>query len=365
MKTIPTTTSFATAACALAASGCLGSNVASGPYDLFPPISSGMNDANGNDSLHSHADAAKLSDADVVIRSDAKPFCRANESALRTKADALLDKAIGKGFAPFPIEGDAYRASLVRTFFTEGAICTAFTHGTGATPENHNARRNHFKESAMSEAEAAEGGLVARRLPVRFSCPNNYDWRSSPVYNGVDSCDDVTSKIGPGVPTAIYALPMPPEHARHYLTHPSAPALYSRYANKGPVMCDGHTKEVSDSFHSLYVSPLWSDLHFIMRIWDAEDFSAWNMRRSCSINGKNYAYDDLIFNFGMRVYLPVTVDIDGEARTMSLIVSGVAAASNSWVAGLLPADLPYERWVGGEFAKKILVESWANEWDVR
>jgi hypothetical protein len=357
-----TTQFFTTATCALAFSGCYGSTVSSGPYDLFPPTSSSV-EARPTSSPNKASFSG--SGVDVVIERDGRPGCAVVSDGMYNRAEQLLARAIEEGFGHFPIDREAYRASVMKHFFADASVCTALMGRTGATPANHNRLRAHYKQKAMDETEAAAKGLVAQRVPVRVSCPPGYNWSASPVYNGVASCDDVTSKIGPGVPTALYALPLSPEKARHYLTHPSAPALYSRYSNGGPVMCDGYTKSVSDAVHSLYVSSLWSDLHFIMRTWEADGWSAWNLRRSCSINGTTYSYDDLIFDFGMRAYLPISVEIEGTSSTMTLIISGVAAASNSWAAGLLPDDLPYERWIGGEFAKKLLVEGWSQGWDVR
>ncbi len=325
------------------------------------------------------ANPRKSKPAEVVIRTAARPassgqkggrsiacaMSPATHAAFMKKASALLATGISGGFGHFPIDRAALQSSMESTLLTRGAICAAVSRGSGATRANHNGMRKHYREGSLDEAAAQNVGMIARRIQVGAKCPAGYDFKRSGYYNDVDNCGEVTSKISAGVPASVYSLPMPPSRAMSYVNHPSAATLYTRYANAGPIACDGSTLTSGDSYHALYVSPVWADLDFIMHVDNGSDYTTWTLRRACSIKGKSYSYDDLIFNFGMRIYVPIEVDWDGKRFTHTIVVSAVAAASNSWAAGLLPSDLPYHRWIAGEFAKKLLVESWYRGWPVR
>ncbi|MFA4875164.1 MAG: hypothetical protein WC956_10925 [bacterium] len=303
---------------------------------------------------------------DVIItrNNGSTPACAMQMGLIAPRAEALLHSGISRGFAEFPIDRARLFSDIVSTFLTPQMLCTVLTTPSGATAANHNQLRDQYKGDSMTPAEALQRGVIARRLTLHTACPANYDWKNAPIYNNVDSCDDVTKELSDGIPVTMYTVPMEAHLLQQRLETLSAAPFYSRYSNSGPVVCRGVPGSV-DTYHSLYVSPIWADLDFVMRIFQGAAWSAWQLRKSCvGGDNKTYSYDDLMFDFGMRAYIPIEVQDGAATKSWTLVIGAVAAASNHPLAGLIPSSLPYHRYVGGEYTKEVLAQAWANGWKV-
>ncbi len=284
---------------------------------------------------------------------------------LRAKALQLLGPAVRKGYQDFPIARKRFVAAVAERFITTEAICAALTGRTGATSANHNDLRAKYKSSSLSPRDARAHGMVAERVPVTVQCPEDYDWANSPVYTTADECSDVTGGADDGIGTLMYATEMTPEQAQRFLRQRANTPHYSRYASGGPVSCVGG-KGYIEAYHSLYASPVWPNINFVMREFDWPGYSAWQLRRSCTAaDGQSYEADDLMFDFGFRVFLPIDVEQGGAIAHQTLIISSVAAASSNPLAKLLPDSFPFHRFIGGEYAKKLLLEAKQQGWGIR
>ena len=253
-------------------------------------------------------------------------------AAIKKGAARLVGFGTKHGFGDFPIDRGALRHETVDYFFTENRICRALTANSGATQANHDDIRDEYKAKRMTAAEAAQMGVIARHLPLTKVCPPDYDWCDSMVYNDVDDCHEVTEEIdGYGMPTVMYSVEEESVQAQRYVDRLSTATLYTKYANGGPMACGASRDETGrrffDSFHSLAV--LFTKIDFVMRSFAGRGWTAWTMRRSCDTPlGETYAADDLMFNFGMRIFVPIEVERDGELKDRTLVMTTSAVNSS-------------------------------------
>lgn len=306
---------------------------------------------------------AARSETDVVIiRENGACTAMARDSWVSAARERIAT-AVRTAYAELPVNHDALSAEAGDVLLSEESICATMTRPSGATRENHAELRERHTGSALSQEEARARGIAARLFSPRTLCAPGRDWSKAPGFIGVTSCDQVASKVARmGIPITLFAVDIDMTSAQRYLESPEVIPFLMRYTNEGPIPCGGNAG-YRDSFHSLYVSPIWSALTFVERAYSTPGFSHCSLLPSCTATGgESYRANDLLFGFGMRVYLQAEVEIDGERKSKTLIAGSTAAASESWLAGLLPKDLPYERYLGSELVKKIVLEAAANGW---
>jgi len=309
--------------------------------------------------------------ADVTITHDngSGPICTIGDdqlAAIKKRIRKFLTKGIENGFGDFPINRKNLLSKISASMLNQDSICNALTANSGATSENHNDLRNKYKGSGLSQKDALGKGVTAKRVELEFVCPENYDWANSPVYNNIDECEDAIDAVGKGgAPAGMYAAMMHPDEVQEYLDALSTAPLYTRYAENGkPVECSSGAK-FQDAFHKIFILAGLPTLEYAMRTLHGSGWSAWQFRRSCAgVDGTDYEADDLLFNFGMRVMIPVNVEIDGQREVRTIIISSIAAAGASALAKLVPSWLPYQRFIGAEYAKKILLEAKSQGWEI-
>lgn len=278
---------------------------------------------------------------------------------IKDRARALLSSGIAKGFGGFPIDKGQLRNDLVDTFLSEDNICHVFKTESGATEKNHNSLRNKYKSDELEPKNARARGMIAKRIELEDECPANFDWNGSPNFNDVDSCEDILKKIKIGMPAVLYGTKLSQKQVEEVLDPLSASVFYSRHSNSGPVECSSDYAKAGNivAYQSFDVSSFYV-LDFIIEIADGDGWSSWQMLKSCTTaGGKKLKYDDLKFDNGTRVYIPVEATVNGEAQSYTLVMAGIAAASNESLAGIIPDDTAYYRYIGGEFAKKLLLEA--------
>ncbi|MFA4973071.1 MAG: hypothetical protein WC683_10675 [bacterium] len=292
--------------------------------------------------------------------------------AVRGKASRLIGQAVAQGFGEFPIDHSSYGKGVL-ALFVEKNICAVLTKDSGATPRNHNKLRQEYRAEQLTESEALDRGVVARQIPLGKACPPDYDWCQSMAYNDVEDCDEVLDEInGYGMPTVMYAADGDAVRAQKYVDKLATAPLYTKYHDSGPVACEAGRDEsgrrFKDSYHSLAV--LFTSVEFVLRTFWGNGWTAWTGRRSCEdSNGKTLAADDLMFDFGMRVFVPVEVEKDGAVSQRFFVVTASAAAANGGLSSIVPDKViqrvGYERFVGAEYAKKVLLDAFARGWEIK
>jgi hypothetical protein len=288
--------------------------------------------------------------------------CSADVNRLRPRAEALLRNALQSDYRHFPVDRHDLIAKVLNALLTREAICAALTTPSGATSENHNDLRRVHQAGSVTEWEARRRGVISARVPLKSACPVSYDWYGSPLFIGAARCRDVTSKIdGERMPAMLYAVAEPAASAQAQLvTHAAAP-FTNRYANGGPIPCGG-----GDAFHALRVGRFLPNLQYVARLFAGTGWSAWTLRRSCSDERRQPAKaSDLMFLFGMRIFVPVTVSIQGRRAEHTLVLSTSAAGPASKLATLVPKELPYRRLLSTHCAAKIYLEAKQNGWSIR
>ncbi len=300
--------------------------------------------------------------ADVVVE-DGKCFFEDFEG-IKASARKLLSTGIKWGFGYFPIDRNNFRNKILSTVVTEENVCNVLLKGPDVDEFNHNKKRNWLKGHSINEKEAWEMGVKADQIQVKKVCDDDYDYGDSPIYAGVSSCQDVLDEIdGNGVPVIMYGVDMESAAARAFIDKPSSAPLYTDYGKGKPMACGKGTEgkmKYSDSYHAIPVVGTIS-IDFILHVFTGKRWSAWNNRTSC--NG--YQADHLKFNFGTRVFVPITVDEGNGPDEHAIVITSVAAASNMTADVLIPKNLPYHRTIGAETAKKVLIDAKAWDWTIK
>lgn len=285
---------------------------------------------------------------------------------IRARARLLLKSGIGSGFEGFPVKKEQLMSDVENAFLSKENIRSAFTAGSGATNTTHNALRNRYKTENLNPDDALERGLVARRVMLKGKCPAQFDWANSPIFNDVDGCEDVLEEMEVGMPMVMYMVPLPQWRVEDVFGKLSTAIFYSQFNNSGPVACASPQAKAGNTvtYQSYKVNSIYV-LDFIIEITKGRGWAAWHMLKSCTADGgKLLSYDDLKFDNGVQAYIPIDVSIDGRRESYTLIIAGIAAASSSSLAWAISDNAAYYRYIGGEFAKKLLLEATANDWKI-
>jgi hypothetical protein len=299
--------------------------------------------------------------ADVVIEDGECYFNYFDD--IKDSARKLLSTGLKWGFGHFPIGRNKFRNDILSTHVTEKNICHALMNGPEVNESNHNKKRNWLKGHSVNEDKAWAMGVVADRIQVKKVCDDAYDYGNSPLYAGIDDCQDVLKEIdGNGLAVVMYSVNMESAAARKFIDKPSSAPLYTDYDGGKPKNCgsgkeDGRKYE--DSYHEIPVIGAIS-IDFILRVFTGKRWSAWHNMTSC--NG--YQADDLKFNFGSRVFVPVTVDEGDGPEERTVVIMTVAATSNMAADVFIPKNTPYHRTIGAETAKKVLMDAKGWGWDI-
>lgn len=304
------------------------------------------------------------SSADVTItHTDEGTQCTVNNlDDMRARAKKLLSKTINKGYKHFPINHTKLINKTVNKFINEDAICSTLVHPNKITKDNYDGLREKYKGKSMSPKKAKSWGMVAKRLGIEKTCPENYNWSESMFYNKVDSCEDVLDSIdGKGLPTVMYSVEMLNTDAVATVSDINIAPSYTKYANGGPIVC-AKGDDYLDAYHLInIINGL--NIAYIMRGWDYDDYSAWTVlkpsKTSCGKQDKKA--DNLMYNFGGRSFIKMDVEENGKIYDHTLIVTSVAAASSNPLAVIVPDNTAYHGFIGREFAKYALIAGEAEK----
>jgi hypothetical protein len=299
--------------------------------------------------------------ADVMIEDGECHFDYFDD--IKERARKLLSTGLKWGFGHFPINRNKFRNDILSGHVTEKNVCNALLYGPDVNESNHNEKRDKLKSKSVNEDEAWDMGVVADRIQVKKVCDENYDYGNSPVYAGIDSCEDVLKEIdGNGLAVVMYSVDMESAAARAFIDKPSSAPLYTDYDGGKPKACGTgmeDNRKHSDSFHSIPVFGAIS-IDFILRVFTGKHWSAWHNMTSCD----GHQADDLKFNFGSRVFVPITVDEGDGPKERAIVITSVAATSNMAGDVFIPKNLPYHRTIGAESAKKVLMDAKGWGWDI-
>ena len=314
-------------------------------------------------------------DVRLKIRKDGSHSCYISDQQLesiRERARKILKEGIDRGYKNLPIGRHYFLERTVYKMFTKANICTALTVPIKVTEKNHNELRDDSINEALDPEEARELGMIAARIKLnKTRCPVGFGQSISQFYNGLENCDDVLDEIDEinddgGAGVVMHAVKIDPKQAQDLIADPMTALCYNKYANDGPVVCS-NGKSGTVTFHSLDVSAVYT-ADFVMRSTQGAGSLTWTLLKSCQAkDGTKYEADDLKFNFGYRIFQPIEVDADGKRSKWTLTMSSFTGASNSWLSGLaaLTPQLPYHRYIGSEYVRKLLLIAEANCWEIR
>jgi len=289
-------------------------------------------------------------------------------AAIRNRARKMLWNGIEAGYRHFPIDRKKLFSSIFSSVLTKKSICNTLTARSELTSENHNKLRNKYKTGSLSPKDAWQRGMTAHRLPIQMVCPEHNDWINShsQFYNGAKNCKDVLNvSKNQTVPVVMYSIDQSPSHAQLHIAQSQNARLYTRYSNSGPIKCDSSGNGYVDHFHKTHISSFLPSLKYTLRSILGNGWAAWSLLRSCSANGKTHQTEHLMFSFGTRVMIPVKIEMNGVTTSRTLVITSIAAASNSFLAKLASTNFPYERLIGSEYAKKILLDAKAKGWNTQ
>jgi len=304
---------------------------------------------------------------DAVVKGTGDSFsCSIDDealSSLRQRAARLIWKAGEKAYGHFPIDRVKLYQDILGRVITEKNVCRTLVEPR-ITEADHNELRKRYMSNRLSKKNGAALGLVGTSIPLKAQCTEEYDWRNSPYFAEADSCKDVTEEFtGHGIPTAIYSTDLSATEASVFLMAPDTSPLYTRYAGEGPTACTWDPVGGA-FFHRIHV---WGTINaeFAMKTSGGPGWSAWTLVNKCTTpDGKTHSSTDLMFDVGIRIFVQMEVEIDGQRAEKTLVLSQVAAASEGVLAKLVPKKIPLERFFGGEYAKKLLMESKARGWRI-
>ena len=283
-------------------------------------------------------------------------------SQIRIRTSKILDKAVDTAFKYFPISRTSLKCNILNSFITKKNICRLFTATSGITRKNYNNMLKRYRSEKLSPSRALKLGLIAKKLALRGRCIPHYNWKESPFYNGVNSCDDILDIIKVGMPMVMYHVETSADVAEKTIA--SSAIYYTNFKNDGPVNCLSEYAEPKEKviYDSIAVHPLYT-LDFIIANYFGKNWATWKLLKSCiTPSGEKIEEDDLKFDFGMRIFIPVKISSNGKINDETIIISGVAATSNSGLAGILSKKTPFYRYIGGAFAKRILLFAKSMNW---
>ena len=284
----------------------------------------------------------------------------------KRRSKTRLWRALWAAFKNFPIIKQSLYSKIAYNALTAKNIVAAVEGNSGAISGNHNEFRGEYKSSQLNPTAARKLGVIAMQIPLNTHCPISYDWKNSDLYNDVSSCEDVENEINKSnlVPVVMFTSKMPWYEAQAIIGNPNIESFYTRYSNDGPIACTADTA-MDSAYHLIKVSP-GINLDFIMRNISGEGYLAWEMKKSCTtIDGKKRTPDDLMFNFGPHIFEALNVSVDGKIEEHTLMISTVAVASTSFLKAFIPKHVPYYRFIGGCYAKMLLLEAKSNGWKIK
>jgi|GEM_PF-5701328 len=309
----------------------------------------------------------EASNVDVrITRGDAGPECEFTDfEEFKDRASKLVWKGVSKGFEDFPIAKGGFNWQINRVFLTPENVCKTLTTPSGANESNHNELRNRYVEEELRPAEAERRGTLIRKLPIKTKCMPNYDWEGSPAYYEVDECEDVTDLIeGKRLPVAMFAVDWDARSVQGYAASDEA-AGYARKLGDVPQTACG-ADGAATLLHSSYDVANTFDFEFIISAFEGRGFTAWENRVSCG-EGDTRDTKFLMFNFGMQVYVPITVEEGGMEMDRTIIVNSSAATPSNWFLRTLQnwvEDKATRLWTGAMLASRVLYEAKANGWEL-
>ncbi len=292
--------------------------------------------------------------------------CTVTETALeglKAEASKVLAKAIDSAFLDFPADRTDLKRQFIAKFLTKENLCAVAMGDAGITKNSHNIVRKRLMGDKLDPKAARKMGVIASNIPLKAVCDG---WKPSHSFVGVRVCEDVTAEYEGGLPSVMYATELAKDAALNYLADPQSAPYYTKYQNSGPVACKSPNARTGEyvAYHSQNVSAVYT-LDFIMRAIRGENFLAWTLLDSCKTSaGKELNYDDLKFDSGVRAFLDFPVIVDGAPKTLTLMITGVAAASNSSLSGIISKETARQRYYSGESAKKILLDAKSHGWTI-
>lgn len=286
--------------------------------------------------------------------------------AIRSKARDFVRSGFTKGYKDFPMNKPEILSRTMSSFFTEENICQVITADDEITPQNHNKKRESYRSSRLKPSNAMKLGLIGKTLPVKADCQEGYDWANSPHFSGISKCSDITKYFKIGLPVSMYATPMNARKAQEIIDGPDNIRFLSDYVDSTPTNCNSRDSERGEEAFLYAMKVVGQKFRYILSAGKEEGLSYWNLVKSCTANsGADISAKDLEFDNGFRVYFPVSVEYEGSPLDYTLIISSVAAAADSWLAVFVTERYAYERYLGAEFAKKILLRARAEGWEVQ
>ncbi|MBI4126101.1 MAG: hypothetical protein HY465_01270 [Deltaproteobacteria bacterium] len=272
---------------------------------------------------------------------------------LRRRVRPWLMQGVDDAYSQLPIERAALVRDLENNFLTRNNMCTALNPQQQATVEDHNTLRDHYRGNGVEAAEARRLGIVVKTFDIPRGpawCPAN---TSCEVM--LDAFDD------DALPAVMFATNMLDAQAKEALLNPSYGNFMSRYEHGAPVVC----RERGATYHAIDVGV--ATLEFVTLSVVHDHWSTFSLQSTCTdAAGNQYQPDDLIVSFGLRVFVPVTVSIDGQEVSRTLIIDSVASEpSNAILRALIPTAMATRRFTATNIARKLFLDARAQGWSVR
>lgn len=305
--------------------------------------------------------------SDIKISYSARTCSMSPEGlkSVRKKAAELLEKGMKRAFADFPIDRSGLLKQIVIDKINPKNVCQTFMAKSDASAEIHNYKRLMATRSRLEPDDATKKGIISTRLGLFVSCPANYDWKNSPVYNGISSCRDLKERIGrKKLPVVLYGVKTSPKEAQAVINNLSSVKYYMNYSGN-PLICSSKYAANGDQVvsHAIRVPVT---IEYILRGTNYNNYSAWTLLKECTTrDGRTINHDDLAFNFGVRTFVPIKAEVDGKTETYTLIIGMSAAASTSEFAALISDEFAFKKFLSGTYAKKLLIEAKVNGWKVK
>ena len=286
--------------------------------------------------------------------------------AIRSRARNFVKSGFTKGYKDFPMNKPEILSRTMTSFFTEENICQVIIADDKITPANHNKKRESYRSSRLKPRDAMDLGLIGKTLPIKADCQEGYDWANSPHFSGVSKCSDITRHFKIGLPVSMYATPMKAKEAQEVIEGPDNIRFLSDYVDSTPTSCNSKHSEKGEKASLYAMKVVGQKFRYIISAGKGEGLSYWNLVKNCTTDsGTDIIAKDLEFDNGFRIYFPLSVEYEGSPLDYTLIISSVAAAADSWLAAFVTEQHAYERYLGAEFAKKILLRARNEGWEVK
>lgn len=211
------------------------------------------------------------------------------------------------------------------------------------------------------EAAKERGFFMTGATPV-YTCPDEIEWEKGKYYySGSPSCENVKNilekyKDSP-IPVTMSVIHAPYLETMRQLLAPGALRILfntNEYKERPtPFYCTGKVPAYEEKMEggkrkleikgykdvrAIYNYPFnstWWALRHIIGIKElyyrtpAAGIAYWHQVPSCKSGGKTYEEDKLLFNFGMRIYLKLDIEVDGRPENRTLLISTIASTTES------------------------------------